>query len=88
MIKPVIAANAVTTITVIAYILCALFVFVLPDISFTITQSWFHFLNVGSVHAVATNISITSTILGVVTLGAVVWLSVFCSVLLYNKWVK
>lgn len=72
MIKPVIAANAVTTITVIAYILCALFVVVFPDISFTITQSWFHFLNVGSVHAVATNISITSTILGIVTLGAVV----------------
>ncbi len=88
MIKPVLAANAVTTVTVIAYLLCALFVVVLPDISFTITQSWFHFLNVGSVHAVATNISIASTILGVVTLGAVVWLSVFCSILLYNKWVK
>lgn len=88
MIKPVIVANAVTTVTLIAYILCALFVVILPDASFTITQSWFHFLNVGSVHAVATNVSIASVILGMVTLGTVVWLSVFCSVLLYNKWVK
>ncbi len=88
MIKPIILANAVTTVLMIAYVLCALFVVLLPDLSFSITQTWFHFLNVGSVHGVATSINIGSVVIGVITLGATVWILTYRSASLYNKWVK
>lgn len=88
MIKPTVLANAVTTVWMVAYILCALIVVLFPDLSFSITQTWFHFINVGSVHAIATSISIGSIIIGVLTLGATVWILTYCSAALYNKWVK
>ncbi len=88
MIKPRILANAVTTVWMIAYTLCALFVVLLPDLSFSITQTWFHFLNVGSVHAAATQISFGSVIIGVLALGATIWILTYCSAALYNKWAK
>jgi len=88
MAKPKVLANAVTTVLMVSYVLCALFVVLLPDISFSITQTWFHFVNVGSVHAVATSISFGSVIIGVITLGATVWILTYCSAVLYNKWAK
>ncbi len=88
MIKPAILANAVTTVWMITYILCALFVVLFPDLSFSITQTWFHFVNVASVHAVATSISFGSMLMGVITLGIAIWVITYCSAALYNKWAK
>ncbi len=88
MVKPIVLANSVTAVLMVAYIFCAVFVMLLPDTSFSITQTWFHFLNVGSVHGVATSISFGSIIIGVISLGATVWILTFCSAVLYKKWAK
>ena len=88
MIKPAVLANAVTTVWTITYILCALFVVLFPDLSFSITETWFHFVNLASVHAVATAISFGSIIIGVITLGIAIWIVTYSSATLYNKWAK
>ena len=88
MIKPAVLANAVTTVWMITYILCTLFVVLFPELSFSITQTWFHFVNVASVHAVVTSISFGSVIIGVITLGIAIWIVTYFLAALYNKWAK
>ena len=88
MIKAIVLANAVTFVVVVFYLLFALFVEFLPNASFILTQSWFHFLNLGSVHATVVKISFAAIILGVITLGISVWLFTYFCAFLYNKWSK
>lgn len=54
MKKPFAFANALTTVALSAYLVCAALVYIAPDFVFSIAQSWFHGWNLDVVRANAT----------------------------------
>ncbi len=80
-------ANAVTVVTVIFYVVCALLSFVAPDLIFSITKSWMHTVNLESVKATF-NLDLGSLLWGLVTIGGLTWVTTYGTVWLYNRWAK
>lgn len=87
MVKPTIAANAVTTVAGAAYIICRILTLIIPDAMFTILHAWVHTLNVSALKANA-GVSFGDEVWGFIALVIFVWLFVYASATLYNKWVK
>lgn len=80
-------ANAATVVGVGAYIVCRILSQVAPDLLFAVGKSWFHTFNLDAVIAVAP-LDLGAFLLGGVTFGALVWIMVYATVSLYNKWHK
>lgn len=87
MLKPKAFANAITTIFIVAYVICGILVFVAPDLVFSIAGSWFHAINLEVVRA-TTPMGLGTFVFGVVTFAAYVWGLTYAGVSLYNKWAK
>ena len=80
-------ANAVTAVTLVFYVACAILSFVLPDLIFNIGQSWMHTINLGAAKATYSP-NLGAFVFGLVTLAAVSWVTTYATVYLYNTWRK
>ncbi len=87
MVKPIALANAITTVFIVAYVICGIIAFVATDLLFSISGSWFHAMNLESVKA-TTPMSVGTFLFGVVTFGGYVWILTFTGASLYNKFAK
>ncbi len=87
MKKPVVLANAVTLALLVFYFACAVLSFIAPDFVLSIGQSWAHTLSLEAVR-ITNQMSLTGVIFGAVTFGASVWVVVYLTAFLYNKFDK
>ena len=87
MVKPVILANTLTTVGIGLYVACRVLTLIVPDFVFSVSQSWFHTINMESMKA-ATTFDLGTFVLGGITFGALVWVVAYSSVVLYNNWAK
>ncbi len=78
-------ANASAVVTGVIYVICALFVALLPDFSKTVSQSWFHGINLESVW---TGSPRGDFLLGLVSAVAAVWAGGWLFAKVYNKLAK
>ncbi len=85
--KPIAFANALTAVSVITYLVCALLVYIAPGFVFSITQSWFHGWNLEVVKA-ATPAPLTSVVLGAISFGVFIWVLSYFLGRLYLYWAK
>ena len=85
--KPVALANALTSVAVVAYLVCAALVYVAPDFVFSIAQSWFHGWNLDIVKA-SSPASLVSVAFGAVSLGVYIWALTYSFGRLYAYWAK
>lgn len=79
-------ANALAVTVGVIYIVCALSVVLLPDLTMTIAQSWFHGLDLSKISVF--NVSVGSFILGLVTAVAGSWVIGYVFASAYNYFVK
>ncbi len=87
MLKPQALANAITTVFIVAYLICGVIAFVAPDFLYSIANSWFHAIDVASVRA-TTPMGFGTFVFGVVTFGAYIWILTYAVASLYNKFTK
>jgi len=87
MLKPIAFANAFTIVGVGVYTLCRVLSLVMPNLLFSVIQSWFHAFSMDAMR-VATPIGISSFLFGAVALAALVWVSAYTGAALYNRWAK
>ena len=87
MINTKALANSVATVVGVGYVLCRLIASIAPNFLFTIGQSWFHTINLGSVPA-TTGMSLGMFVLGLVSSVAVAWAAAYAVAELYNRWEK
>lgn len=87
MLKPVALANAAAIIFVVAYTLCGIVSYILPDLYWGILNSWMHGINL-EVAKATDSMSIGTFIFGVITFTAYVWIISFLGSSLYNKFAK
>ncbi|MBI3397332.1 hypothetical protein HY045_02550 [Candidatus Woesebacteria bacterium] len=70
--SPLVFANAFAVTTAVVYVVCRMLVGLLPDLSFTIAQSWFHGIELTKLNS--WNLTAEAFILGVVTATLGAWL--------------
>lgn len=87
MLEPKAFANAAAIIAVAASFICWLVTVVTPNLAFSIASSWMHMINLNAVRMSSTA-SFTDAFIGFATLGAIVWISVYALIALYNKLAK
>ena len=87
MIHTKILANSVAAVVGVGYVLCRLIAGIAPNFLFTIGQSWFHTINLGSTPAV-TSMSFSMFVLGLVSSVIVGWVAAYATAELYNRWEK
>lgn len=85
--KPVALANALTSVVLIAYLVCAALVYIAPDFVFSVAQSWFHGLNLDVIRA-SSPASLVSAVFGAVSLGVYIWVLTYLFGRLYVYWAK
>jgi len=84
--EPNAVANALGVTIGVIYIVCAGAVILLPDISMTVAQSWFHGLDLSKISGFTVNPG--SFILGLVTSVGGSWLVGFLFATVYNYFLK
>ncbi len=77
-------ANAFTVVAEVLYVLCRVLSLVVPDLLFSVGKSWFHTFSLESVRTVVT-MDLGTFILGGVTFGALAWVTMYASAILYNN---
>lgn len=83
---PLATANALAATTVVIYVVCTAAVVFLPDLSITIAQSWFHGIDLSKSPSV--NITVSSFVLGIITVTIGAWLIGFVFAKIYNQFVQ
>ena len=78
--------NTLAVTSVIVYAVCRLLVGIFPDISFTIAQSWFHGIAINKQDA--WDLTLSSSILGIVSLTITAWTAGFIFAYVYNYFAK
>lgn len=84
--QPYVTANALAVTTAVIYVVCALIVALLPDLSMAVAQSWFHGIDLAKISSF--NITFGSFLLGIITATAGAWLIGFVFAKTYNKFAK
>lgn len=87
MVKPIILANALTTVSLGLYVVCRVLTLVVPDLIFNIGQSWFHTFSIDTLQTAAP-FDAGTFIFGAVTLGIITWATTYLAAALYNNWSK
>lgn len=78
-------ANASAVLVAIVYVVCALFVAVLPDLSRAVAGSWFHGIDLESIW---TGTPRGNFVLGLATAVVLSWLAGWVFARVYNKFAK
>lgn len=87
MLKPIPFANALTAIGLGLYVVCRVLSLVVPDLLFTVGQSWFHTFSLDSSRTVA-SWELGAFLLGGITFGALAWVTGYAFSFLYNRFAK
>ena len=87
MIKSTVLAHSVATVVGIGYVICRLIAGVAPDLLFTISQSWFHTINLDSDQAM-TSMTFGMFLIGLISSVVVGWAAAYATAELYNRWEK
>ncbi len=87
MAKPIVLANAITTVAVIAFAACGILAYIAPDLLLGIANSWFHSISLEIARA-SEPMSLVTFTFGIVTFGIYIWVIIFAGATLYNKWAK
>jgi hypothetical protein len=86
-IKPIVLANAATTVAVVGFVLCRVLSYLIPDILFTIAQGWVHTFNLEPIRATIP-IRLGLTLLEGVLFAGLIWIATYAVASLYNAWAK
>lgn len=78
-------ANASAVLVAVVYVVCALFVAILPDFSRAVAGSWFHGIDLNSIWTGAPR---GNFVLGFVSSVLLAWVSGWAFAALYNRFVK
>ena len=87
MLKPVPFANAFTVVGLGLYVACRVLSLIVPDLLFTVGQSWFHTFSLNSARAVAP-MDLGTFLIGGITLGVLTWITSYAAAYLYNQFAK
>ncbi len=87
MLKPIPFANAFTVVGLGLYVGCRVLSLMVPDLLFSVGQSWFHTFSMNSARVVAP-MDIGTFLLGGITLGVLSWVAFYAGAYLYNQFVK
>jgi len=87
MAKPIVLANAITTVAVIAFAACGILAYIAPDLLLGIANSWFHAISLEVARA-SEPMSLGTFTFGIITFGIYIWVIIFAGASLYNKWAK
>lgn len=87
MLKPIAAANSLAAVSLAIYVICRALSLVVPDLLYSVGQSWFHTFSLGSAKTVMP-LDFGTFITGALTLGLLAWITGYVIVALYNKWAK
>lgn len=87
MLKPVAFANALAVVGLGLYVACRVLSLVVPDLLFTVGQSWFHTFSLDTARAVAP-MELGTFVLGGITFGALTWVTSYMAAYLYNRFAK
>ncbi len=63
--NPMVTAKAAALTTAVVYLVCAVSIWLFPDLSMSIAQSWFHGLDLSKISAF--NLTLGSVVLGLIT---------------------
>jgi len=77
-------ANATAVITAVWVLGCLVLSLIIPDLLFSIAQSWMHTINL-SVVKTAFNFDLGSVILGLITAVGLTWITTYATIWLYNR---
>ena len=80
--EPNVTANALAVTSAALYVFCRLAVSLFPGLAMSVAQSWFHGLEVSRVSG--WSLTLSSFILGLVTLTASAWLTGYLFAKVYN----
>lgn len=80
-------AQAVAIVTGAVFVICRLLSAITPQFIFTVGQSWFHTINLGSV-AASSGMTVSAFILGLASSVVVSWLMAYAVAELYNRFTK
>lgn len=80
-------ANAASAVMAIWVVVCAFLSITMPDLLFTVVQSWMHTINLEPVKATFTP-NLGSLLLGLVSAVGLTWVTTYGTISLYNKWAK
>lgn len=80
-------ANAATIVTAIFYVICLAISYAAPDFVFSISESWLHSINLESLRA-SGGVSLQTTILGLISISALTWVTTYGTIWLYNTLAK
>lgn len=75
-------ANASAVLVAVVYVVCALFVAVLPDLSLAVAGSWFHGIDLESIW---TGTPRGNFVLGLVSAVVLSWLGAWAFARVYNR---
>ena len=85
MVKPTILANTLTTVGIGLYVVCRILTLLVPDLIFSVGQSWVHTFSLETAKT-AQPFDLGTFLLGGITFGALVWITTYSAAALYNKW--
>ena len=86
MLQPTAFAHATTIVMAAIYVICRIFVGIMPDTMFSLMQTWVHTVNFESLKMTGT-LPMGSFIWGLVVLTILTWLITFATISLYNSFV-
>ena len=87
MLKPVPFANAMTAVGLGLYVVCRVLSLVIPNLLFTVGQSWFHTFSLDSSRAVAP-MNPGMFLLGGITFGVLAWVTGYAFAYFYNRFAR
>ena len=87
MLKPMAFANSLTVVSLGVYVICRVLSLVVPDLLYSVGQSWFHTFSFGGAKTVMP-LEFGTFVTGALTLGLLAWITGYVVVMLYNKWAK
>ena len=87
MLNAKIFANAAVAIMAVWVVVCVLLSYIVPDLLFSVAQSWMHTINLETVKATFAP-DLGSLTLGLVTAVGLTWVAVYATISLYNRWSK
>lgn len=80
-------ANAAAVVMAVWVVFCALLSYVAPDLLFSMAQSWMHNINLEAVRTTF-ELDLGKLLWGFVTAVGLTWITVYGTVVLYNRWAK
>lgn len=87
MLNPKAFANAASAVMGVWVIACLILSLIVPDLLFTVAQSWMHTINLEVVKTTF-NLNFGSVVLGLITAVGLTWVTTYGTIVLYNKWAK